>query len=446
MSCVVKRLFSRRPVLLLLKYMERAETLTRLRGDAVSQSHTKSPIKRDKQKLSSGMGWREQAGSSFPTFFFEACTRECTANDPLVLGSRTLPPSVSGGVTLGMSCIGCCSSIFFHLPISCRCTLFSKPQSDLLPRKIELEQHYLEEALQTLTNPQSESYQQILQAIFGRPTPDLIEVTFDIDAAAEANNRGSAGEIVKQGNKRVLSPSEGLIRAIGEIRATKGLDFESLASLAMSSSSLVSATDALRRARNAGRIGKGIMKRSTQRSAGILAMNAATSAAVSGAADGVHGADPRVLETVCAGLRSIFESHGAVHLRTPLMRPRPTNYTPKATGGPAEVMNSRGTVLLLPEDLTAPFARAVGRGGTATSNIKRYDIDRVYQKSLIGGHPRESLEASFDIVREDHQGSGPQLEAEALMIVCQAMALCGSRKGTNMTLILSTHTKCPVTN
>ena len=128
-------------------------------------------------------------------------------------------------------------------------------QSELLPRKIELEQHYLAEALQTLTNPQSDCFQQILAALFGRPTPDLIEVTFDTDVAAKAIN---AGQSVIQGSKRILSPSEGLIRAISDIRVTGGLDIESLTSLAMSASSLVSATSALKRARNAGKSGKGI--------------------------------------------------------------------------------------------------------------------------------------------------------------------------------------------
>ena len=46
-------------------------------------------------------------------------------------------------------------------------------------------------------------------------------------------------------------------------------------------------------------------------------------------------------------------------------------------------------------------ARSVSRGGSATSHLKRYDIDKVFHKSLIGGHPRETLEASFDIVHED---------------------------------------------
>lgn len=290
---------------------------------------------------------------------------------------------------------------------------------------MELEQRYLEEALQTLTNPQSDSYQQILGSLFTRPTADLMEVTFDTDAAAKANNMGAVGQTVLRGSKRILSPSEGLMRAISDIRATGGLNVKSLASLAMSASSLVSATSSLRRARNAGKVGKGgkgVMKRSTQRVAGILAMNAASSAAITGAADGVHGSDPRIVEELCAGLCSIFEAHGAVRLRTPLMRPRPANASETPAGGPAEVLNSRGTVLLLPEDLTVSFARALGRGGAATSNIKRYDVDRVYHKSLAGGHPRESLEASFDIVHDDPQGNGNQMEAEGLMVVCQAMS------------------------
>jgi translation initiation factor 2-alpha kinase 4 len=293
---------------------------------------------------------------------------------------------------------------------------------------MELEQLYLEEALQTLTNPQSGSYQQILESLFARPTPDLIEVTYDTDAACKANNMGN----ILQGNKRTLTPSEGLMRAIGDIRATGALNVEALTSLAMSASSLVSATSALRRARNTGKKGKGTMKRSAQRVAGILSMNAASSAAITGATDGVHGADPRVVEAICDDLRSIFVEHGAVHLKAPLMRPRP-NMNESAIGGAAEVnaaevLNSRGTILLLPEDLTVSFARALGRGGAATSNVKRYDFDRVFHKSLVGGHPRESLEASFDIVHEDPKGTGDQLEAEALMVVCQAMSSFASMK------------------
>ena len=64
------------------------------------------------------------------------------------------------------------------------------------------------------------------------------------------------------------------------------------------------------------------------------------------------------------------------------------------------------------------IARAIGRGGTATSNIKRFDIDKVYHKSLTGGHPRETLEASFDIAHEDSKKID-LLEAEVVQVTSQ---------------------------
>lgn len=293
--------------------------------------------------------------------------------------------------------------------------MFVLSKSDLLPRKIEVEKRYLDEALQLLTNTQSESFMQILRAMFERPSLDLVEVTYDTDAAAMANSLSNT-----QSGKHDRSPSEALLKAISDIR-TGVFDFDSLQSLAMSASSQVSAAASLQRSRRVGRIGRG-GKRSAQRAAGILAMTAATAAAVTGAIDGVHGADPRIVDAICQKLTCIFELHGAVHLKSPLLRPRPNHSTPSTVGGPAELLDSRGNVILLPEDLTATFARAVGRGGAATAQLKRYDIDRVFHRSVTGGHPRETLEASFDLVHEDPHVRGYQLECEALMVVCQSLA------------------------
>ena len=98
-----------------------------------------------------------------------------------------------------------------------------------------------------------------------------------------------------------------------------------------------------------------MLKRAAQRTAGILAMRAASAAAITGAMDGVHGADPIIVDQICDDIKSIFQIHGAVHLKSPLLRPRPGSMIEGATGGPAEVINARGAVLLLPEDLTASF-------------------------------------------------------------------------------------------
>lgn len=73
-----------------------------------------------------------------------------------------------------------------------------------------------------------------------------------------------------------------------------------------------------------------------------------------------------------------------------------------------------------------PAARAVGRAGTAASHLKRYDIDRVFHKSMAGGHPRESLEASFDIVYEEN-ARVQLIETEILYVAMQGMSLLPSR-------------------
>jgi hypothetical protein len=113
------------------------------------------------------------------------------------------------------------------------------------------------------------------------------------------------------------------------------------------------ATSSLRRARNSGRLGKGgklMLKRATQRTAGILAMRAASAAAITG-----NGADPIIVDQVCDKMKSIFQVHGAVHMKSPLLRPRPGTMAEGSTGGVAEVINARGAVLLLPEDLVVSF-------------------------------------------------------------------------------------------
>ena len=215
---------------------------------------------------------------------------------------------------------------------------------------------------------QSESYLQILNALFNRPTPDVVELTFDTDAAARANTLTHSGSSKHP-------PSEELFRAISDIR-TGAVDMTSLRSLAMSASSIVAATATLKRARHAGRVGKtgkGMLKRATQRTSGIFAMRAATAAAVTGTLDGVHGADPNVVSVFCDKAKEVFQTHGAAHMKSPLLRPRP-NLTKTAgalvtssnrkvvdpstqLGGPAEMINPRGSVLLLPEDLTGGFGK-----------------------------------------------------------------------------------------
>mmetsp|Transcript_5505 Transcript_5505/g.11681 ORF Transcript_5505/g.11681 Transcript_5505/m.11681 type:complete len:1063 (-) Transcript_5505:710-3898(-) len=369
-------------------YMERAGILSRLRGDHVVRS----------THIATG-DVLDQASSRFPDKFANSVPKNAQR---LILWCLERDPKRRPSATDILA-------------------------SELLPRKIELEQKYLEEALEILTNTHSDSQAQILEALFNKQTREVVDITFDTDINVKASTVGLAGE----GKKRSRTPSEALVTALCSIRAG-AVDSAGLGSLAMNASSLIAATAALNRAQLAGRLGKGgkgMLKRATQRTAGVLAMRAATAAAVTGAMDGVHGADPAVIENVCHSLKQIFGNHGAVHLKTPLLRPRSTTAAQLKNGGPAELINARGVVLTLPEDLTASLARSVGRGGAATANMKRYDIDRVYHKSVTGGHPRESLEASFDIVQEDHH-KAKEIQAEAILVTQQVLSLLQSDGGT----------------
>lgn len=214
---------------------------------------------------------------------------------------------------------------------------------------MEVEQRYLEEALQLLTDFQSEGYNQILDSLFKRQTSDLVELTYDTDVVAEANTVRKS-----QKSKGEMAHFAALLQEIKELRMST-----TTSTLSMNNASLIAATLAFQRARNAGNVGKGVkgvMKRSTQRVAGILAMSAATTAALEGNFDGMLGADPRLVDSIKEKLSTIFLSHGAVRLKNPLLRPRPSTKNPKSSvSGPAEVLNPRGAVLLLPEDLTAPL-------------------------------------------------------------------------------------------
>lgn len=89
-------------------------------------------------------------------------------------------------------------------------------------------------------------------------------------------------------------------------------------------------------------------------------MRAATAAAITGTMDGVLGSDPFIVETVCEKMKTVFHMHGASRLQNPLLRPRPNHSSgSSATGGPAEVLSSRGVVLSLPEDLTVAFGTLI---------------------------------------------------------------------------------------
>ena len=367
-------------------YMERAGTLSILRED-----HSTQKGGRELLTNSGAKDLSDQAVSRLPDKFVESVARNAQRLTLLCLDREPNNRPSAKDILAG----------------------------ELLPRKIELEQKYLEEALEVLTSSQSESNMQILNALFAsesaKPVGDIVDITFDTDFAVKANIIGKINS-----GRRQLTPSESLVKTLFSVRPS-AVDPLLLCSLALRASPTMAATEALKGFALTGKLGV----------AGALAMRAATSAALSGEVYGVHGADPSVGENLCDSLRQIFRNHGAVHLKTPLLRPRRSATAQLVVAGPVELLNSRGVVLTLPQDLTAALARSVGRGGAGTANLKRFDIDRVYQESGASGQLRENMEASFDIIQEDHRGA-VEIQAETMLVVQQVISLLRSDKHTNL--------------
>jgi histidyl-tRNA synthetase len=173
-------------------------------------------------------------------------------------------------------------------------------------------------------------------------------------------------------------------------------------------------------------------------------MTAASAAAVEGCANGILGADPRVVEGLCRKLSDIFQSHGAVRLQGPLLRPRDANVSVSSLNKPVELLARRGSVLRLREDLCVNFARSVSRGGSSTNNMKRFDINKVFIESEAGLHPKEILEATFDIIQDENIAMSEFLEAETILVLCRVMRLLTPTKDDKMHEVAPTVLKSPI--
>lgn len=261
------------------------------------------------------------------------------------------------------------------------------------------------EILKSNLIPQLENYNEILKTMFNRQTAAVsneIDITWDTDSAAKVREFYPL-----RGKKSVMNT---LLHTLHEVCGSSRKDMAALQSSTMNCVAMCGANLALQRSVDMSKIRGAPHKYSTP----VLAMSAAASGAITGNADGFL---PRLTDSICNRLSKIFELHGAVRLKPPLLRPKA--HVDRGRDGLVEFMNERGIVLTLPEDLTCNFARSVGRAGGLA--LKRYDIDKTYHKSRVGGHPRESLEASFDIVLEADNGHEEIFQAEVLIVVCQMM-------------------------
>ncbi|OQR87627.1 serine/threonine protein kinase [Achlya hypogyna] len=195
--------------------------------------------------------------------------------------------------------------------------------SNLLPPKMEVEEKYLKEALQTLANPQGTFFGQLMQALFVQDPVDHVDYTFDV--------------------LQQRKPKPSMVYMESHCRAD-----------------------------------------------------------------------------VKKTLETIFERHGAIELVPPLLMPKRLSSNLHVNA--CSYLDTAGVSVVLPFDLTEPLARYVARNGL--SQLKRYHFGRVYRKTIGGGHPRELLEADFDLVWDD-RSFARVMEIEVLHVVHEVLETLG---------------------
>ncbi|CAI5745036.1 unnamed protein product [Peronospora destructor] len=131
-------------------------------------------------------------------------------------------------------------------------------------------------------------------------------------------------------------------------------------------------------------------------------------------------------------LQKVFQRHGAVEISTPLLMPRLSeqsvnNITLNAPSNASMMLDGNGVSVSLPFDLTERLARFMARHNV--SRLKCFQFDRVYRKSVGGGHPRELTESDFDIIWDDG-GCFRFLELEGLEVVSRVIKALPSCLGS----------------
>ncbi|KAJ3283638.1 hypothetical protein HK104_010287 [Borealophlyctis nickersoniae] len=133
-----------------------------------------------------------------------------------------------------------------------------------------------------------------------------------------------------------------------------------------------------------------------------------------------------VMTRVHAQVTKVFQKHGAVDIPAPLLIPKSDLYE-ASSKRPVELLDSAGTLVQLPYDLTVPFARLIARGNYPSLHLplKRFSIDRVYRCNVAGGQPRSVLECDFDIVTSQLANMCP--EAEVIKVVFEILEVLSTK-------------------
>ncbi|GAU88418.1 hypothetical protein RvY_01123 [Ramazzottius varieornatus] len=114
----------------------------------------------------------------------------------------------------------------------------------------------------------------------------------------------------------------------------------------------------------------------------------------------------------------VFQLHGSVRMIAPLLIPNLRSADTYRRAQLCTFMDSEGSLVLLPYDHRAPFARYVARN--QLHSMKKFCVDRVFRGRRGGSaHPKELFECSFDVVTDESESLFS--DAECVTVVYEAI-------------------------
>ncbi|KAI9760202.1 MAG: hypothetical protein M4579_001818 [Chaenotheca gracillima] len=124
-------------------------------------------------------------------------------------------------------------------------------------------------------------------------------------------------------------------------------------------------------------------------------------------------------------LTSVFRCHGAIETTRPLLFPRSSYYSSNVV----QLLDSSGTLVQLPYDLTLPYARLIAKHAPNAS--KTFAFGNVYRDMYTGGQPRSHGEVDYDLVTYDALDLAMK-EAEVIKVIDEVVDAFPSLKSTPM--------------
>lgn len=135
-------------------------------------------------------------------------------------------------------------------------------------------------------------------------------------------------------------------------------------------------------------------------------------------------ADAPLMTFLQSRVERVFSLHGASHEPAPTLMPLLLPHQRCAAADAVAIVDRTGTLLQLPYDLCYPFARQTARLPTNVQR-KRYCVGYVYRQGAHGEHPKQLLEASFDITLPQTVVTPPvaaAIQAETMSVVLEALS------------------------